>query len=186
LNGTHATLKHPAKLGGRVLDTEFRDSILGVEQGGLRFETGGGSLSIALESVIDFSRERRRIDGQDHPVVVVDHVRTGDTMTTVVSTAASRTLSILGRHLRREYDKQISELQQLSLSDEETALLTTLYSTGDRSVSLASVLGTEPKQIKQLLQALHQKGLIESGDTMPVLTSKGQIVVTQYIERINA
>jgi helix-turn-helix protein len=186
LNGTHATLKHPAKLGGRVLDTKFRDSILGVKQAGLTFETGGGSVSIALDSVIDFSRERRQIGGENRSAVVVDHANTGDTMTTVASTASNRTLSILGRHLRREYDDQMAELQTLSLSTEETALLTALYSTGDRSVSLASVLGTEPKRIKQILQALHQKGLVESSDNLPVLTSKGQIVVTQYIERINA
>lgn len=186
LNGTHATLEHPAKLGGRVLDTTARDSILGVEAGGLSFETGDGPVQIALDSVIDFSREPRTVDGQQRPAVVVDHVRNGDTLTTVASTETTRTLSVLGRYLRREYDTQMQSLRELSLSEAETALLTTLYSTGDHSVSLASVLGTAPKRVKQLLQALHEKGLIESHDGSPVLTSKGQIVVTQYLERVNA
>ncbi|WP_436903666.1 CheF family chemotaxis protein [Halovenus halobia] len=186
LNGTNATLEHPAKLGGRVLDTTARDSILGVEAGGLTFETGDGPVQITLDSVIDFTRERRTVDGQQRPAVVVDHVRNGDTLTTVASTETTRTLSVLGRYLRREYDKQMQALRELSLSEAETALLTTLYSTGDHSVSLASVLGAEPKRIKQLLQALHENGLIESHDGSPVLTSKGQIVVTQYLERVNA
>ena len=186
LNGTNATLEHPAKLGGRVLDTTARDSILGVEAGGLTFETSDGPVQIALDSVIDFTRERRTVDGQQRPAVVVDHVQNGDTLTTITSTETTRTLSVLGRYLRREYDKQMQSVRQLSLSEAETALLTTLYSTGEHAVSLASVLGIEPKRVKQLLQALHEKGLIESHDGSPVLTSKGQIVVTQYLERVNA
>lgn len=186
LNGTSATLEHPAKLGGRVLDTPARDSILGVEQGGLNFETSDGPVQIALDTVIDFARQRRTVDGQQRPAVVVDHVRNGDTLTTIASTDSNRTLSVLGRYLRREYDAQMQSLRELSLSEAETALLTTLYSTGDHDVSLASVLGIAPKRVKQLLQALHEKGLIESSDGSPVLTSKGQIVVTQYLERVNA
>lgn len=186
LNGTNATLEHPAKLGGRVLDTPARDSILGVEQGGLTFETSDGPVQIALDSVIDFARERRTVDGHQRPAVVVDHVRNGDTLTTVASTDSTRTLSVLGRYLRREYDAQMESLRDISLSEAETALLTTLYSTGDHGVSLASVLDIAPKRVKQLLQTLQKKGLIESHDGSPVLTSKGQIVVTQYLERVNA
>lgn len=186
LNGSHATLEHPAKLGGRVLDTPARDSILGVEQGGLTFETSDGPVRVTLDTVIDFARERRTVDGQQRPAVVVDHVRNGDTLTTIAATESNRILSVLGRYLRREYDAQMQSLRELSLSEAETALLTTLYSTGAQSVSLASVLGIAPKRVKQLLQALHEKGLIESSGGSPVLTSKGQIVVTQYLERVNA
>ncbi|WP_336325639.1 CheF family chemotaxis protein [Halovenus sp. HT40] len=186
LNGTHATIKHPAKLGGRVLDAGFRSAVLAVERERLTFETGRGPVVVALDGVIDFSREQRTIDGLDRSVVVVDHVRTGDTITTVAATDSARTLSVLGRYLRREYDKQMATLRELSLSEAETELLTTLYSTGDRQVSLASVLGTDPDQIRKLLHALHEKGLVESGEHAPILTSTGQIVVTQYLERVNA
>lgn len=186
LNGTHATLKHPAKLGGRVLDAEFGSAVLAVERERLTFETGEGPVVIALDGVIDFSREHRRIDGLDRSVVIVDHVRTGDTITTVAATESGRTLSVLGRYLRREYDKQMATLRDLSLSEAETELLTTIYSTGDRNVSLASVLGINPERVRKLLHALHEKGLIESGEHAPVLTSTGQIVVTQYLERVNA
>lgn len=186
LNGTRATIRHPAKLGGRVLDTEFRGGILSVERERIVAETQEGPATIALDGVIDFSRGRRDIDGRQRAVVVVDHVQTGDTVTTVAAMESGRILSVLGRYLRREYDKRMASIRDLSLSDEETELLTAIYSTGDRGVSLAAVLGTESKRIKQLLQRLHEKGLIESGEHTPHLTSKGQIVVTQYLDRINA
>ncbi|MFC7059398.1 hypothetical protein [Halovenus salina] len=52
-------------------------------------------------------------------------------------------------------------------------------------VSLPSVLGMDPKTVKRVLHSLHDNGLVESGDNGPVLTAKGQIVVNEYLERIN-
>jgi len=184
LNGTHATIKHPAKLGGRVLDTEFRGGILSIESDAVRIETEDGPVNIALDVVTDFSRETRTVDGHDRPVLVVDHIN-NEAMTTVAATESSRSLSILGRFLRREYEKHMASLQELSLSETETEVLTTVYSTGDRDISLSNVLGIEPEQVKRLLHALHDKGLIEAGDNAPVLTSKGQVVVNHYLERVN-
>lgn len=185
LNGTDVTIKHPAKLGGRVLDTDFRGGILGIETGAVRIETDEGPIIIGLDAVIDFDRKTRAVGGRDQPVVVVDHMHTGEAMTTVVAMESSRLLAILGRFLRREYEKQIEALRDLSLSGGETEVLTTIYSTGDENISLAGVLGIEPDQVKRLLHALHRKDLIESGDNGPVLTSKGQVVVNQYLERVN-
>lgn len=186
LNGTHTTIKHPAKLGGRVLDTAFRGGILGIESDTVRIETEDGPVTIALDVVTDFSRETRPVDGQDRPVLVVDHMHNGEAMTTVAATESSRTLSILGRFLRREYEKHMTALEELSLSETETEVLTTVYSTGDRGISLSKVLNVEPEQVKRLLHALHDKGLIEAGDNAPILTSKGQVVVNHYLERVNA
>jgi helix-turn-helix protein len=109
----------------------------------------------------------------------------GEALETVAATDSTRKLSILGRYLRGTYQTLLSSLQQLSLADSETEALTTIYSTGDMDVDLPSVLGMEPKTVKQVLQSLHGNGLIESGDSGPVLTAKGQIVVNEYLERIN-
>ena len=40
--------------------------------------------------------------------------------------------------------------------------------------------------MKRVLHQLHEKALIEPGEHNPVLTSRGHIVVTQYLERINS
>ncbi len=186
LNGSSATIKHPEKLGGRVLDTPFQGGILSLQSGKVAFDTNEGPVSIALDSVVDFSRDSRAIDGTDRPVVVVSHMQNNEAMTTVAATKSNRKLSILGRYLRREYRKLMASLENIELSDPETETLATIYSAGDMGVSLSSVLGIEPKLVKRILHSLHEKGLIESGEEGPVLTSKGQVVVNHYLERVNS
>lgn len=185
LNGTRVTLKHPAKVGGRVTDTGFKGGLLTLEKGAVQFDTDEGPVTIPLNSVIDFSRETRTVDGTDRPVLIVSHMDNGTAMTTLAAVDSARKLSILGRYLQRVYQRVLDSLQQISLSEPETETLATIYSTGEMDVSLSNVLDVSPKQVKRLLHSLHEKGLIESKDGGPVLTAKGQIVVTHYLERVN-
>ncbi|MFW6018676.1 MAG: CheF family chemotaxis protein [Halapricum sp.] len=185
LNGTPVTLRHPAKVGGRVLDTEFVGGLISLRSGGVVFETEKGPVLVPLSSIVDFNRATRTVDGHDWPVVVVVHMDNGQALTTVVATDSSRDLSLLGRYLRRTYDDVLESLQDLSLSEPETETLAALYSTGDADVSLSSVVDADPKRVRRLLHALHEKGLVESGEHNPVLTATGQIVVNTYLERIN-
>jgi len=185
LNGTNATLKHPAQVGGRVLDTPFEGGILSLQAASVQFDTEEGPVSIPLDSVVDFSREARTVDGIERPVLVVSHMDNGEALTTLAAIESNRKLSLLGRYLRQTYQTVVDSLQNLKLSEPETETLTTLYSVGDMDVSLPSVLDTDPTAVKRLLHALHEKELIESGNEGPVLTAKGQIVVNEYLERVN-
>lgn len=185
LNGSYTTLKHPAKVGGRVLDTPFRAGLLSLEPGGVRFDTDEGPVTIPVAGVIEFDRQTRTVEGEQRPVLVVSHVETGGALTTVAAMESQRKLSLLGRYLQRDYQQVVRSLQKLKLSERETEALTTIYSVGDSSVSLPAVLGLEPEMVRRLLHALHEKGLIESGEHGPVLTARGQIVVTEYLERVN-
>jgi helix-turn-helix protein len=185
LNGTYTTLKHPSKIGGRVLDTEFQGGIMSLSANQVKFDIDEGPVRIPLDGIVDFSREQQTVNGDDRPVLVVSHMDNGEALETVAATDSTRKLSILGRYLRGTYQRLLQSLQQLSLSNSETEALTTIYSTGDMDVDLPNVLGMNPKKVKQILQSLHRSGLIESGDNGPVLTAKGQIVVNEYLERIN-
>jgi helix-turn-helix protein len=186
LNGTYTTLKHPSKIGGRVMDTEFQGGIMGLSAKTVKFDIDEGPVKIPLDGIVDFSREQRTVDGTERPVLIVSHMTNGEALETIAATDSSRKLSILGRYLRTTYQKLLDSLQEISLSESETEALTTIYSTGDMDVSLPSVMGMSPKKVKRVLHALHDKGLIESGDNGPVLTAKGQIVVNEYLERVNA
>ncbi len=185
LNGTYTVLKHPAKIGGRVMDTEFQGGIMGLSGNAVTFDIDEGPVTIPLDGIVDFSREQRVVNGEERPVLVVSHMDNGEALETVAATDSSRKLSILGRYLRGTYQTLLASLQQLSLSDAETEALTTIYSTGDMAVSLPNVLEMEPKTVKRILHSLHDNGLVESGENGPVLTAKGQIVVNEYLERIN-
>jgi DNA-binding MarR family transcriptional regulator len=87
--------------------------------------------------------------------------------------------------MQRTYQRTLESLREIQLSRTETEALTTLYSVGDMDVSLAGVLDEPPDRIGKILRALNQKGLVVSGEHNPVLTAKGQIVVNEYLERVN-
>jgi len=185
LNGTKTTIKHPAKLGGRTIDSDFRGGILGVKTETVRVDTEDGPVTIDTEKVIDFNQDTQSIDGTEEPVLMTDHMRNGEAISTIIATNSKQAFAILGRFLRMQYSKHMSALQQLALSENETELLTTLYSTGDEDTTLAKVTEMDPQKLKSLMHALHEKELIESSKEKPVLTSKGQVVVNQYLERVN-
>jgi len=186
LNGTPVTVRHPAKVGGRVVDSAFRGGLLSVTTSAVEFETEEGPVTVPLRSVIDFDRETRDVNGEDRPVLVASHMDNGEALGTVAAMDSARKLSILGRYLRRHYQQVLASLEDIQLSDPETETLATIYSTGDMAVSLTSVLNEDASTVRRLLHALHEKGLVASEDGNPVLTAKGRIVVTQYLERVNA
>jgi len=185
LNGTHATIKHPAKLGGRVLDTETQGALLSLENNSVRFETEEGAVVIELDSVIEFSKEDRGLTSDTEAIIAVDHMENREAMTTFAAINSGRKLGLLGRYIRREYRKLRESLSELSLSETETEVLTAIYSVGDQDLSLVSMLDIDGSEAKRILHSLHEDGLIESGNHGPILTPKGQVVVNQYLERIN-
>jgi len=185
LNGTSATLKHPAKIGGRVLERPSRGTLLSLAGKAVRFDSQEGPLVIPLDSVVDFAQQERNIDGTRRPVLVVSHVKQGETFETLVATDPARTRSLLGRYLRGTYDKVLASLAERQLSERETEALVALYSTSGQS-PLPRLLGTSPQRARRLVQALHEQGLVEADDGGPVLTAAGQILVNEYLERVNA
>lgn len=185
LNGTYTTLKHPSKVGGRVTDAAFQGALMSLAADAVRFDVEEGTLRIPLDGIVDFSREPRTVEDEQRPVLVVSHMATGDALETIVATDSTRKLSLLGRYLRGPYDELLQSLRRMSLSEREMEALTTIYSTGEMDVSLTTVLDMEGNTVKRLLHSLHEKGLVESGDSGPALTPKGQIVVNEYLERVN-
>lgn len=186
LNGTYSVLKHPSKIGGRVVDSTFQGGIMSLSANAVKFDIDEGPVEIPLDGIIDFGREQRTVDGTDRPVLIVSHVNNGEALETIVATDSNRKLSLLGRYLRGTYQDVVDSLKQISLSEPETEALTTVYSTGDMDMSLPKVMDMSPKKVKRILHSLHDKGLIQSGENGPVLKAKGQIVVNEYLERVNA
>lgn len=185
LNGSPMTVKHPARRGGRVTGTSFEDAELRLVGGGVAFETDGQTVEIEPAAVVDFDRESRAVEGSKRPVFVVRHMQDGVAMTTLAATDAARTLSLLGRYLRRHYDRLMTSLQGIQLGTQEVETLVTIYSTDGSTVSLGRVLDTDPGEVKELLRSLHGHGLITPGASGPELTTKGQVVVSHYLERVN-
>ena len=60
-----------------------------------------------------------------------------------------------------------------------------IYS-GAGSMNLANVVDQDPSTVTMLLNSLEEKGLVGSTDEGTHLTSKGQLAVSERVERVNA
>lgn len=185
LNGTDVTVKHPARMGGRVTGNDFVPSKLFLKPRTVRFKRKGDTVDISLTSVSDFDQLTREIRGSERPVLAVKHMADGQSMTTFAATATSRTMNILRRYLRLEYSELKAELDDVELTDEQVETLVAIYSTGE-GVGLASVLDMEGSQVTMVLNDLEDEELVVNTDTGPKLTPKGHVVVSQHLEDVNA
>ena len=185
LNGQSVVVKHPARRGGRVTDAEYLPGKLSLGSGGVHFDLGRETVSIEPTAVTSFDREKREVNGTERPLFVVRHMQDGTALTTHAATESARTLSLLGRYLRRHYDKLMASLQGISLREQEVETLVTIYSTQGMDVSLSDVVDANPKQVKQLLRSLASDGLVRSSSAGPQLSTKGQVVVNHYMDRVN-
>ena len=184
LNGTDMTVKHPARVGGRVTGESFEPAKLFLKPQAVEFTLADGSVGVDLATVIDFDRLTREVNGADQSVLAVKHTPSGQTLTTLAATQSSRKMSILGRYLRREYSDLMADLEDVSLSETEVEILVATYSSGP-GVSLASVVSGEASQATMVLNDLRSDGLVVDGEGGPQLTPTGQVVVSKYLERVN-
>jgi len=184
LNGTDMTVRHPARVGGRVTGEEFEPARLFLKPRTVQFTRQDDQVDVRLPSVSGFDRLTREINGTDQAVLAVKHMADGQSLTTLAATDSARKMSILGRYLRLEYSDLMSDLEDVSLSEEQIETLVAIYSTGP-SVSLAAVLGQDASQVSMILNDLQTDELVADGEDGPTLTPKGRVVVSNHLEDVN-
>jgi len=184
LNGTDMTVKHPARVGGRVTGESFAPSKLFLQPQAVRFTRTDDAVDVDLATVSNFDRLSREIDGVSQSVLAVRHTPNGRSMTTLAATKSTRKMSILGRYLRLEYSDLLADLEDVSVSETEIETLVAIYSSGP-DVSLAAVLDAGASQVTMVLEDLRNDGLVVDGEGGPQLTPKGRVVVSKYLEEVN-
>lgn len=186
LNGTETTIKHPARVGGRVTNESFEPARLFLQPQSVRFKKDSETIQIELPSVTKFSRATREIDGQTRPVLEFQHMPSGEAMVTMAAMNSRRKTAILGRYLRLEYTELMNELKDVDISDDETEILTAIYSGGGQEgVSLSGIVDTDPSNVTMILNRLEDKELVVDTPSGTRLTPKGQIVVNRQLEDVN-
>lgn len=183
LNGTTARLRHPARVGGRVTDSDPRKAKINVKPQLLRFATPNDFVTIDLTTVIDFSR---RDDGDDStpPSLLVRYTNDGHPASSVIRVPSGRELSLVGRFLRIEYRQLLEEIGDISLTNHHKRLLVAIYTTGG-DIDYTSVIPGEAARTTNLMADLSQKGLIDETPSGAELTSHGQVAVANCIEDVN-
>ncbi|MFC7073672.1 CheF family chemotaxis protein [Halovenus rubra] len=187
LNGTEMTIKHPARVGGRVTDAEFQAAKMFLKPQQVELKNSDETVTIKLSAVTEFDQMKRQIGGAKRPVLEVHHLPFGDALLTQVTTDSSRKMSILGRYLRLEYSDLMSELKDLSPSEDEKELLVAIYSgAGEKGLSLPQVLDMDPSEVTYLLNELQEQELVVDSSDGTKLTPKGQVLVNRHLEDVNA
>jgi helix-turn-helix protein len=186
LNGTETTVKHPARVGGRVTDEEYAHAKLYLQPRTVRFKRPDGDIDISLSTVTEFNRGSRKIAGTNRPVLEVRHMERGRSTLTMAATDSPRKMSILGRYLRLEYAELMADLRDIEISTDEKEILVALYSgAGSEGMSLANVVNKEPQKVTVLLNRLEQSELVVDSKQGTKLTPKGRVVVSNHLEDVN-
>jgi helix-turn-helix protein len=185
LNGTDMTVKHPARVGGRVTDAEFHPAKLFLKPRGVRFKRADDVFTVKLANVTAFERLDREIAGSTRQVLSVQHETRGQALTTYAATTSGRKMNVLGRYLRLEYSEIREEIGDISLSKDEKRMLVAIYST-DQGMPLADILNKDASEVTMLLNDLSGDGLVEDAPDGPTLTPKGKVLAGRHLEDINA
>ncbi|WP_396612949.1 CheF family chemotaxis protein [Haloferax sp. S1W] len=194
LNGSRAMVRHPARVGGRVLDTERKPTGLHLDYEAVTFPDEGGALSengepfhIDLASVIFFEVLERTVEDETRLVLSVQHVKDGQTVTSEISLRSRRKMNILGRYLRLVYHWIKSEVRNVEITEEGLEVLVGLYSTGEMAaqVDFSELLDVDQGVLDEELDKLHDENLIDDDSLPASLTPQGRFVVNEEIEDVN-
>ncbi|MFB6103013.1 MAG: CheF family chemotaxis protein [Haloplanus sp.] len=184
LNGQEVTVQHPARRGGRVVDSAAKQARLTVNDGTLAFAGPDVEFTIDLATVTDFEKETRTLGGKSRPALSVRHVPRTTALVSVVALSSDRVMNLLGRYLRLEYSDIVESLSEVSLSDEEVQVLLAIYSAGEEADPL-DMVAADASQTTMVLKGLREKELVVDGDTGTALTPKGRVVVNSRLEEVN-
>lgn len=177
LSGTTVLVRHPARKGGRVLDTGARKAILRLDPGSFAFEFEGGRdpLAFNLSEVAGFDRRKRTMQGKRRPIVSL-RVSRGDYIETIeISLPTERKNSVFSRYVHRGYKEVKEKLSELSISDDEARALVAIYAAGG-DADLEWILDESGDRITALLNSLRGKGLL-TVDEDPTPTRRGLAAV---------
>ncbi|WP_017344213.1 CheF family chemotaxis protein [Halorubrum sp. T3] len=185
LRNVTVTVRHPAKVGGRVTDASDHRASVSVSPGEIRFENCPDPFTVDLSAVIDYERTDRTLGGKKRPALVFRHVADGRTVSSIATVPNERALNILGRYIKIEYDEAMEELDSFDPTEEQLEILVSIYSAGGEA-NIADVVTGDVTQTSMILDTLREAGLVADGESGAALTRKGQMIVSSYLESVNA
>ena len=185
LRGVTVTVRHPAKLGGRVTDAADHTASISLSPGAIGFTDCPDPFTVELSSVIDYERTNRTIAGTKRPALVFRHVPDTQTVTSIATVPDKRTLNVLGRYIKLEYDEVMEDVEAFDPTEEQLEILVSIYSAGGEA-NIADVVTGDVTQTEMILDTLREESLVVDGDAGAALTRKGQMIVTSYMESVNS
>lgn len=178
LNGTEGVVSHPARVGGRVLETAERPARIRVGTDEVAFQTPDNSFRVGVQSLVGLGRTDTAPDGSDRRALALTYDDDGRVVTSLVSTDSSRSLQLLGRYVGREYRERRAAVAELELDTTQLRVLVALY-TGGGDLDLEAVVGEAPTEPDDVVHSLSELDLVADESGGPSLTTRGRIAVLE-------
>jgi len=185
LRDVTVTVRHPAKVGGRVTDASDHTASVALSPGAIRFVDCPDPFEVDLSAVIDYDRTDRTLAGTQRPALVFRHALDSETVTSIATVPNERTLNVLGRYIKLEYDEAMEDLESFDPTEEQLEILVSIYSAGGEA-NIADVVTGDVTQTSMVLDTLRDEALVVDGESGAALTRKGQMIVTSYLESVNS
>ncbi|WP_303646241.1 CheF family chemotaxis protein, partial [Halorubrum sp. SD612] len=179
------TVRHPGEVAGRGTAATDRGPGGRGGPGELQFEDCPDPFAVDLSAVIDYERTDRTLGGKKRPALVFRHVLDGRTVTSIATVPNERALNVLGRYIKIEYDEAMEELDSFDPTEEQLEILVSIYSAGGEA-NIADVITGDVAQTSMILDTLREADLVADGESGTTLTRKGQMIVSSYLESVNA
>jgi helix-turn-helix protein len=84
-----------------------------------------------------------------------------------------------------EYSEIMEDLKEIDVGEEEVETLVSLYSAGG-SAELSMLVTGDINETRAIVDQLQEKELVEDNEDGLALTPKGQVIVNEKIESVNA
>lgn len=158
LDQTELQVKHPAVEGGVVTDEQFERARIKVDEAELSVAMSNGSfVSVELDDVGSAEAASLDVDGQQKPVLKVEHTVDQDTSVQTYFATDAHTASILESLLTKEAQKSQGSVE---LSETEKRVLMALYS-GVSSFEIPDFLGMDVDEVEEIFERLVEVDVLE-------------------------
>lgn len=184
LRNVTVTVRHPAKVGGRVTDAPDRTASVTLSPGEIGFVDCADPFTVDLSTVIDYERTDRTLGGKTRPTLVFRHVPETQTVTSLATVPNERALNVLGRYIKLEYGDAMDEVEAFDPTEEQMEVLVSIYSAGGEA-GIADLVTGDAATTSLILDSLREEGLVVDAETGTALTRQGRMVVTTYLESVN-
>jgi helix-turn-helix protein len=158
LDQTEMLVKHPAVEGGVVTDEEFERARIKVDDNQLSVAMQNGSfVSVELDDVGSADAASLEVQGEQSPVLKVEHTVEDDTSVQTYFSSDSHTCTILESLLSKEARKSQGSVD---LSETEKRVLMALYS-GVSSFEIPDFLGMDVDEVERIFERLIEVDVLE-------------------------
>jgi len=181
LDQEEVQVKHPAVEGGVIQDTEYERARVKVSNEDHQFNvamSSGSFVPIDLDDVGGVEADSQTVDGENRPILKVEHVQDGTSVQTYFA-GKPHSMAVLESLFKRGVDQASGSID---LSETEKRVLMGLYS-GVSPFEIPEFLGMDVDEVEEIFERLIELDILEEVRTRREvsLKTRGRNIASEVI-----